>query len=295
MSESLLRAFVSCLEVQKGYAAATLRAYQADLRQAESFFQEKGFSLEQPQTIQVATVHAYLAWLHKQRMAKSSLARKLSTLRAYYAFLKKSGICAESPLRDIGNPKQVKARPKVINVDQAYALLEQERTGFAGLRDQALFELLYGSGLRISEALGIKLEDVNLDDAWVRVHGKGSKERIAPLTAVCVQSLRRYLRERDEYGEKKLFLTEKGKPLSRRTASRLLEKARLQAGITQSISPHYLRHSFASHLLSSGADLRSVQELLGHARISTTQRYTHLSTDQLLAVYDSAHPRSKKN
>ncbi len=295
MNDSLLNNFFSYLELQKGYALATLRAYQADLQQAEAFFQEKSLSLEKPHTIQVTAIHSYLAHLHKKQLAKSSLARKLSTLRAYYAFLKKNGICAESPLRDIGNPKQVKARPKVLNVDQAYTLLEQERTGFTGLRDQALFELLYGSGLRISEALGIEIEDLNLDAAWVRVHGKGSKERIAPLTAACVQSLRQYLKERVNHKGSLLFLTEKGRPLSRRTASRLLEKAALQAGITQRISPHYLRHSFASHLLSSGADLRSVQELLGHARISTTQRYTHLNMDQLLAVYDSAHPRSKKN
>lgn len=295
MSKSWLTSFFSYLEVQKGYATATLRAYQADLQQAECFFQEKGLSLERPQELNPAIFHAYLAHLHKKHLAKSSLARKLSTLRAYYIFLKKNGICAESPLRDIGNPKQVKARPKMINVDQAYALLDQERTGFAGLRDQALFELLYGSGLRISEALGVRIEDLNLDEGWVRVHGKGSKERISPLTAACVKSLRQYLEIRGVREEKQLFLTEKGKPLGRRTASRLLEKASLEAGIVQHISPHYLRHSFASHLLSSGADLRSVQELLGHSRISTTQRYTHLSMDQLLAVYDSAHPRSKKN
>ncbi len=292
--QDFIELFWDYLTVQKGYAAATISAYRTDLLQAEEFFKEQGYSLNRPESVRNESVQAYLFWLHKKQMAKSSLSRKLASLRSYFLFLQKNNLCLKSPLQDIANPKQDKPRPKIINVDQAYMLLNQERTGFDGLRNQALFELLYGSGLRISEALGVCLQDLNLDDGWVRVFGKGNKERMAPLTAVCVKSLRAYLAQRKGFESEHLFLTEKGRPLGRSAAAALLKKACREVGITQSISPHYLRHAFASHLLAAGADLRSVQELLGHARISTTQRYTHLSMDKILATYDTAHPRSHK-
>lgn len=292
--QDFIELFLDYLAAQKGYAAATISAYHTDLLQAEEFFKEQDCSLNRPESVQNESVQAYLFWLHKKRMAKSSLSRKLASLRSYFLFLQKNNFCLKNPLQDISNPKQDKPRPKIINVDQAYMLLNQKRTGFDGLRNQALFELLYGSGLRISEALGICLHDLNLDDGWVRVFGKGNKERMTPLTAACVKSLRAYLAQRKGFESDRLFLTEKGRILGRSAAAALLKKACLEVGITQHISPHYLRHAFASHLLAAGADLRSVQELLGHARISTTQRYTHLSMDRILAVYDTAHPRSNK-
>jgi len=206
---------------------------------------------------------------------------------------------AKTPMEGIANPKQDRPHPKRLNVDQVQALLDSVRQRDPrAIRDLALAELLYGSGLRISEALGLDVDQVQIGDRVVRVLGKGGKERLAPLTEAGAQLLCLYLENRQAFvpdvREKAFFLGVKGKRLQRRQANRILAELSRRAGFPQSISPHTLRHSFATHLLEAGADLRSVQELLGHSRLSTTQRYTHLTMTQLMHVYDQAHPMAGK-
>lgn len=283
------------LGVEKGYAEATLGAYGLDLLQFERFVVDKGLDPQAPESITRETVRSYLAELHRQGVKRSSVARKLAALRSYFRFLIRRDILRTSPCAVIGNPRQDVRHPATLNVDQALSLVDASaeldpRT----LRDMALVELLYGSGVRISEALGLDLFDLDLDQGMVRVLGKGSKERLAPMTEAGVHRLRAYLAHRNAFSprpeERAVFLGMRGGRLNRREATRIVDKAAEKAGLAQRISPHVLRHSFASHLLESGVDLRSVQELLGHARLSTTQRYTHLDLARVVQVYDQSHP-----
>lgn len=289
--------FLSHLDFEKGYSQATVDAYGRDLEQFEGFLQTKGLTLANPGDVAKLHVRGYLTDLHRLKTAKSSVSRKLSTLRSYFKYLTKSGLVSANPVAGIKNPKQESRHPKALNVDQALALMEAG-VGDAprDLRDLALAELLYGSGLRISEALGLDLEDIDLPSGIVRVMGKGSKERVSPLSDASCERLRRYLAVRMEFNaspsEQSLFLGDRGARLQRRQANRILERLAKIASLPEHVHPHMLRHSFATHLLESGADLRSVQELLGHARLTTTQRYTHLNLDKLTQTYDKAHPKS---
>ncbi|WP_045221816.1 tyrosine recombinase XerC [Desulfonatronum thioautotrophicum] len=290
-----VRMFMAHLGVEKGYAEATLDAYGLDLLQFERFILGKGVNPQAPETVTREIIRSYLAELHRQGVKRSSVARKLAALRSYFRFLIRRDILRTSPCAAIGNPRQDVRHPTTLNVDQALRLVdasaEQDpRT----LRDMALVELLYGSGVRISEALGLDLFDLDLEQGVVRVLGKGSKERLAPMTEAGVQRLRAYLDHRNAFSprpeERAVFLGMRGGRLNRREATRIVDKVAEKADLAQRISPHVLRHSFASHLLESGADLRSVQELLGHARLSTTQRYTHLDLARVVQVYDQSHP-----
>ncbi|WP_461211234.1 tyrosine recombinase XerC [Desulfocurvus sp. DL9XJH121] len=291
--------FLGHLEVEKGYSPATVAAYGRDLEQFEGWLDARGLSLAAPGGVTRNHVRGFMAELHRLRTAKSSVARKLSSLRSLFRYLAKAGLVSSNPVAGVKNPKQDSRHPKALNVDQALALMEAGAGDDArGLRDLALAELLYGSGLRVSEALGLDLDHVDLSSSVVRVLGKGSKERVSPLSDAGRERIRRYLAVRSEfnsgYVEQALFLGDRGARLQRRQANRILERLAQLAGLPEHVHPHMLRHSFATHLLESGADLRSVQELLGHARLSTTQRYTHLSMDKLMQAYDKAHPKSGK-
>ena len=291
--------FLARLGVEQGASANTLAAYGRDLRQLQAYLETKNLSLDTPKDITKHHLRGFVADLHRQGTAKSSVARKLSSVRKFFSHLRKAGVVNANPAEGLKNPKQDKRQPKALNVDSALALMAAKvDPDPEGLRDLALAELLYGSGLRISEALGLDLMHVDLAQAVVRVMGKGSKERLAPLSQPCVDRLRAYLDQRTAFAhepsEQAVFLGLKGKRLSRRQAGRILDKLAALAGLPQHVHPHLLRHSFATHLLEGGADLRSVQELLGHARLSTTQRYTHLDMAGLTRIYDKAHPRAKK-
>ncbi len=291
--------FLAFLEVEKGYSPATVRAYAADLDQFAAFLARKGKDLAAFEAIAREDATGFLAELHRQRLKKSSMARKLSTLRSLFRYLIRHRMLAQSPLAGLRNPKQESRQPRALNVDQATALMDAPaRPGPEGIRDLALAELLYGSGLRISEALSLGVDDVRADRGFVRVRGKGNKERLAPLSEAAKLRLREYLDERQQLvrGEdgQTLFLGLRGGPLSRREAQRIVARLADQAGVGQNVHPHTLRHSFASHLLQAGADLRSVQEMLGHSRLSTTERYTHLDLRRIMEVYDKAHPYSDK-
>ncbi|MGJ3522386.1 tyrosine recombinase XerC [Nitratidesulfovibrio sp. D1] len=331
----LLDMFLAHLGMEKGYADATVAAYGTDMDQFAAFLEEAAtppavsgrpalpapvqpspfLSLDTPEHITRRHVQRFLAELHRQRIAKSSVARKLSALRAFFRFLLRLRRVTADPTAGVHNPKQEQRHPHALNVDQTFALLDERRqrkalaTARAGhaadsgpgdavllARDLALAELLYGSGLRVSEALGLDVLDADPASGVVRVMGKGGRERMSPLSDTARDALWAWLAVRHEVdgdrGEPALFLGARGGRLNRRQAARIIEALCLRAGLPQAISPHGLRHSFATHLLEAGADLRSVQELLGHARLSTTQRYTHLTLSRLVDVYDRAHPRS---
>ena len=291
----LVRGFLAYLAVEKGYSQATVRSYGTDLEQFQDFLKGRKQTLERPERINRDHVRAFLAELHRLQLTKTSMGRKLSSLRAYFKFLLKHKQIAKDPMAGIRNPKQEKRHPQVLNVDQAVSMMEAAiEPDPEGLRDIALAEVLYGSGLRISEAIGLDMNDVDSD--VIRVVGKGSKERIVPLSDAAVQRIRRYLGQRhaflkDDWSEQALFLSVRaGKRLDRRQANRIVAKLARLAGLPKDVHPHMLRHSFATHLLEAGADLRSVQELLGHENLTTTQRYTHLDMQRIMQVYDQAHP-----
>ena len=299
-------AFLAWLEFQKGASEATVEAYALDILEFETYLRGMGATLERPSEITRQMVQGFSASLFRSGMARSSMARKLSALRSLFRHLLRLHKIEADPCAGVRNPKQDQRHPAMLNVDQTFALLAPERkvgnisSGETSaddiflLRDMALLELLYGSGLRISEALGLNVGDLRPESGHVRVMGKGSKERVVPLSDTCIAALARYLAVRADippvHGERAVFLGRRGKRLDRRQAARILEERAQEAGIPQHVSPHDLRHSFATHLLEGGADLRAVQELLGHSRISTTQRYTHLNLDTLSRIYDSAHP-----
>lgn len=287
--------FLLYLEAQRGFSPLTIASYGTDLQGLHLFLAGRGKSLAAPDQVTKTDLTAFLSDLHRRGLAKSSVCRKLSAVRAWYRFLRRQGRAALDPSAGLPNPKLPKIHPKVLNVDQALHLVDaQAPSDPAGLRDMALLEVLYGSGLRISEALGLDFVHLDLDQGLVRVLGKGRKERIVPLTPAAVEGLQRYLEQRGAFNprpqEQAVFLGKRGRRLARSQAGEIVKHMAALAGVPTNISAHTLRHSFASHLLQAGADLRSVQELLGHARISTTQRYTHLDLAQVMRVYDACHP-----
>ncbi len=313
-----LFAFITFLAVEKGYAKATVEAYSRDIVEFAQDLAGQGADLAQPELITRRHVQRWLMTLHRQSASKTSMGRKLSSLRVFFRFLLRRGDISALPTQGIANPKTEQRHPNFLNVDQAQALLREKNnippktpTDPALLaRDLALAELVYGSGLRISEALSLNIADVQPGRAHVRVVGKGGKERLAMLTdaaagalavwlglrgSVAAQSRRGTTETGDAGAGQALFLGARGGRLDRRQAQRIIAELCARAGLAQPVSPHGLRHSFATHLLEAGADLREVQELLGHARISTTQRYTHLNLRKLTETYDRAHPRADRN
>lgn len=300
--------FLAHLEMEKGYSPATVAAYGEDIRQFAAFLAKAGVHLDAPADVTDRHIFDFMAEMHRLALSKTSIGRKLSSLRAFFRFCARLRLIKTLPTEDIRNPKQKKRHPKTLNVDQTFALLtpplknskkNSPENEAKQTRDLALAELLYGSGLRISEALALNAEQIAQvnDNAFVRILGKGGKERLAPLSDACVIALDAWLEKRAILappGEKALFVGASGKRLNRRVAARAIADLCKKAGLPEAVSPHALRHSFATHLLESGADLRCVQELLGHSRLSTTQRYTHLNLSHLMRVYDAAHPKSRK-
>lgn len=296
----LCRGFLAHLAAEKGFSGATLAAYENDLRLFAEHLSGRGVSLEDPGAVTRDHVRGFLAELHRRGLKKSSMARKLSALRSFFRFLLRQRLVTANPVQGLSNPRQEKRHPRALNVDQAIGLMEAKLPPDPeGLRDLALAELLYGSGLRVSEAVGLNVHDLDTSSGVVRVTGKGSKQRLAPLSDAARARLDRYLGQRhafvDDPLEKALFLGSRGGRLNRRQAARIVESLAKLAGLPQHVHPHMLRHSFATHMLEAGADLRDIQELLGHERISTTQRYTHLNLQQIMKVYDAAHPRASKD
>lgn len=299
--EALLAPYHLWLETQRGLSAATVRAYLTDIRQFVIFLAEQGRVPDRLDTIDRRDVQSFLAELFRRGEARSSMSRKLAALRSFFQYALRMRQVGENPAKAVRNPRQEIYQPRVLNVDEIFSVLDAE-DGMDGeplrhSRDKALAELLYGSGLRISEALGLNVDDVQLAAGVVRVMGKGNRERMAPLSDTCVPALREWLDDRTLLaadGETALFVGMRGgRRMQRREALRSMERLGSLAGVAKHFSPHALRHSFATHLLDGGADLRSVQELLGHRRLTTTQRYTQVSLEHLMRVYDAAHPKAQ--
>ena len=249
------------------------------------------------ESVDTITVRGYLGWLHAGNK-KTTIARKLSALRSFFKYLVKRGVIADNPAESIATPKQDKSIPQYLPVDEMFRLLDSIQTGgILDLRNRAIFETLYSSGIRVSELVGLNVFDVDFGGSIIRVLGKGSKERIVPVGQKALAAIRTYRtalqRENgismDVNGP--LFLNKRNGRLSARSVARILDKLVNACGLLKPVSPHTMRHTFATHMLDAGADLRIVQELLGHKSLSTTQKYTHVSIDRLMATYDRAHPR----
>ncbi len=294
--EQLLKDYIYHLSVEKGLADNTLESYQRDLKKYVSFLQKNNVQCFKETSRKQIT--DYLNLQHENGLAPSSISRSLASLRSFYQFLLKEQVMQENPATDLETPRMEKKLPHVLSFSDIELLLEQPQTNCEiGMRDKAMLELIYATGIRVSELVSLNLNHANIKMGFLRCDGKGGKERMIPLGSVAIHCLQDYLaRSRRKLlknqDEKALFLNQHGKRLTRQGFWKILKKYVLRAGINADITPHTLRHSFATHLLENGADLRSVQEMLGHADISTTQIYTQLTRKKIKEVYDQAHPRA---
>ncbi len=294
-----MSSFERHLVVERNVSDHTRRAYLRDLEGFRTFLAEnlpgKDSGEELLRRVDHLTLRRYMAQLHRTNR-KTTIGRKLAAIRTFFRYLVREGVVKANPGEMVSTPRQEKYLPKTLSVDEAFALMESgEGSGLLAMRDRAIVEMLYSCGLRVSELTALDVGSVSLEEGLVRVLGKGSKERIVPVGRQAREVLRLYLDERNAPPDgEPLFLNHRGGRLTPRSIQRHLKKYLLMAGILKEATPHSLRHSFATHLLDGGADLRAIQELLGHASLSTTQKYTQVSVDHLTAVYDKAHPRSRK-
>jgi len=304
----LIHQFIHYLSVEKNASPHTCRCYQRDLEGFENFLKSSGMYVTPSGEAEVGktdrlAIRKYLSFLHRKNR-KSSIARKLSTLRSFFKYLVREQIVSSNPAKGISTPKAEKTLPTTLTVDEAFRLMEspkrlpEKSSGGPkqnGSRDRAILELLYSSGLRVSELVGLNSNQLDLELGVVRVMGKGRKERIVPVGMKAIDALKAYLEERGGVEEDPVFVNFLGGRLTARSVGRLIKKYTRHSGIFRKVSPHSLRHTFATHLLDAGADIREIQEMLGHSSLSTTQRYTHVSMGKLMEVYDKAHPRSFRN
>ncbi|OHB65106.1 MAG: tyrosine recombinase XerC [Planctomycetes bacterium RBG_13_62_9] len=325
---AIVEQFLNYLTYEKRFSEHTAKCYGADLAQFGAFLvgagegeggSAGGMSLDQEHggtatavatqtdqkvdqlllAVDVNDARSYLAYLNERAYSKATIARKLATLRSFYKFLVKTGRCAANPLAAVRTPKQEKKLPRFLEYEEVKRLLETPPTEtWLGARDRAILETLYSTGIRVSELVGLNMDDIDFLGEVVHVRGKGKKERVTPISSSALQAIQHYMEFRNKraasnthFDSKVLFVNKHGQRLSTRSVRRKMDKYLKMAGLDPAISPHTLRHSFATHMLNNGADLRSVQELLGHQSLSTTQVYTHLTTRRLKEVYEDAHPR----
>ncbi len=290
-----LSRFLEELEVVRGYSPHTIAAYRSDLEQFALFLEKEGLEAHR---VDRTAGRRYLAELHRRGLAPASIARKVAALRAFYTHLVKKGVCKTHPLRGLGAPRQPVCLPHPLSVDETVALLSAPDPGTPqGMRDRAILELLYASGIRVGELVRLDLGDVSWGQRELRIQGKGGRMRIALVGRPALEALRRYLRKgrprqlKPGRPTEALFLNRSGGRLSDRSVRTIVSRYAAMAGLDPTqVTPHTLRHTFATHMLEGGADLRIVQELLGHARLTTTQRYTHVSRGHLRQVYGRLFP-----
>jgi integrase/recombinase XerC len=306
--QTLIRGFLDSLAAEKGFSPNTCRAYRHDLQEFAAYLgwgppggpSQGGAAGPAPtnfDSVDMLAIRGFLGQLYR-RNCKATIARKLSALRSFFRYLLKLGLVTGNPAELVATPKQEKHLPVYLTVDDMFRLLDTiAADSIAGLRDRAIFETLYSCGLRVSELAGLNVNDIDTGRRMVRVLGKGRKERIVPIGEKALAAIHAYRRRLDgeapaaaEAGGA-LFLNKYNRRLGTRSIARILDQLVRQCGLLVPVSPHAIRHSFATHLLDAGADLRVVQELLGHQSLSTTQKYTHVSIDRLMAAYDQAHPR----
>jgi integrase/recombinase XerC len=305
-----IRSFILYLQLERGASEETHRNYRSDLQQFLTHIQEQFFQTEtdpQPDTIQILHIRSYLKHLSDQGLKKTSLARKLACLKSFFRFLLEEGRIDHNPATAVRSPRLGTRLPTVLTKDEASTLLDSPSTQtWIEARNQSILETLYSSGARVSELVGLNVDNVDLESQFIRLRGKGKKERNVPIGQIAADAIHDYQRQKPPLKPKgenpspelparsapqPLFINMRGGRLTTRSVERII-KQRAGNRFQKSVTPHVLRHSFATHLLDEGADLRAIQELLGHASLVTTQKYTHVATDQLMAVYDRAHPRS---
>ncbi len=299
--------FASYVADERRFSPRTVEAYGRDLARFSGFWESEFANTPAAKTplskVDTLAVRSYLAHLHRDRLANRSLARHLSTLRSFFRWACREGHLEKNPARGLPSPRVPRTLPRAMSLRDTERLLSaDDDAAFVPERERALFELLYATGLRVSEAAGLDLSDVDFSSRLVRVTGKGSRERIVPFGEAAAEALREYLPSRDALRHRAereevragepLFVNARGGRLTPRSMARLLKRRLRAAGLPEEISPHALRHTFATHLLQAGADLRAIQELLGHASLSTTQKYTHLDAARLAEVYRNAHPKA---
>jgi integrase/recombinase XerC len=338
-----IQQFIHYLSLEKNASPHTCRCYRKDLEGFEDFLKSSGMYLNPTGVVEIEKVdriaiRKYMSFLHRKNK-KSSIARKISTLRSFFKYLIREQVIPSNPAKSVSTPKVEKTLPTTLTVDEAFRLMESpqsipEKSSEVSkenrLRDRAILELLYSSGLRVSELVGLNLNQLDSDLGIARVMGKGRKERIVPVGVKAIEALKAYLEGRGvsrslppgqkplwggarpggrasrramrlsepaagPEGDDPIFINSFGGRLTTRSVGRLVKKYTRHSGIVRKVSPHSLRHTFATHLLDAGADIREIQEMLGHSSLSTTQRYTHVSMGKLMEVYDKAHPRSFKN
>lgn len=291
--------FIQYLSMEKNASPHTCRGYQKDLEEFEHFLRNSNIKVNPSGQLEIEKVdrfdiRRYLSFLHGKNK-KSSIARKLSTLRSFFRYLIREKVITNNPAKAVSTPKVEKSLPSSLTVDEAFRLMDSPKgeTGGKALRDRAILELLYSSGLRVGELVNLNLNHLDFTLGIVKVLGKGRKERIVPVGLKALEALRLYLEKRMDKGpDSPLFINPRGGRLTARSVGRLIKKYTESSGIVRKVSPHTLRHTFATHLLDSGAEIREIQEMLGHSSLSTTQRYIHLTPGKLMEVYDRAHPRS---
>ncbi|ABB15009.1 site-specific tyrosine recombinase XerD [Carboxydothermus hydrogenoformans] len=288
-----LKAFLNYLLLERNYSPNTIAAYERDILDFQEFLQGKSFL-----SVNEVDLKQFLVDILRKNRSRRTAARKMVALRSFYRFLKRCGFIKENPALSLEIPKIPKTLPEVLTVDEVFKVIEgQENSTPTGLRNRALLELFYGAGLRIGEIAGLTLNDLDLTQGYVRVTGKGRRQRIVPLGKYALDSLKLYLeagRPAFKPKSEKLFLNQQGAGLTVRGIRYLISQIVKKAGLNRKITPHTFRHSYATHLLEGGADIRAVQELLGHKRLSTTEIYTHLSKERLREVYLRTHPRSRE-
>lgn len=302
MQETTAR-FLRYLELERNSSAYTIKSYREDLEILIEYFQDTLGRVPTPGELTPQDLRAYVAALHQAGYAKTSVARRLASLRSFFRFAQREGLCDSNPAKPLRNPRRERKLPHFLTTEEVgKLLLAPDVSQPMGNRDRAIFETLYSAGLRVSELVGINLNDLDLEDGLVRVRGKGKRERLAPLGSFAVKAIENWLDNRVPADKQRagddgdpLFLNKFGQRLTTRSIGRMLEKYLKLTGLDARTSPHTIRHSFATHLLNGGADIRSVQELLGHKSLVTTQIYTHVSTAGLRQAYEQAHPRARRS
>jgi len=292
--------FLRYLDVERNASDLTIKSYREDLMDLADFLTEEGQRKVAPREVSPTELRAYVAALHEAGYAKSSISRKLASLRSFYKFAQRQSMADSNPAKPLRNPRGSRKLPHFLTGDEIQKLLDAPpKHDVAGLRDRAILETIYSAGLRVSELVGLCDEDIDYTEGVVRIRGKGRKERFGSLGKFAIRALQDYMKQRTrspkqpEGRKGPTFVNKFGDRLTTRSIGRMLEKYIRETGLDTRTSPHTLRHSFATHLLNAGADIRSVQELLGHKSLVTTQIYTHVSTANLQEVYNRAHPRAK--
>jgi len=296
--EKHIEQFIAYLKIERNYSQHTADGYSRDLYDFEKFLKDYNDSLFSLEDINHIAIRGYLANLQERKLSRSTIIRRLSSLRSFFKYMQRMGFIENDPTSTLSSPKMTRKLPNYLEISEIESLLSVINiSDIIGLRDRAIIELLYSTGMRVNELLKLELGDIDQINAIVKVRGKGRKERIIPVGSIAMSVLGEYLKRRHELNLgnncQSIFLSERGNPIpDAKSIRRRIDKYAKIAGIKKNVTPHTLRHTFATHLLNAGADLRSVQELLGHTNLATTQIYTHVSADRLKKVYEKSHPRA---